>query len=357
MNRILEEDFKYISDSINIPWDSLNGKSILITGATGFLGSLLIRFFSYLNEEYNRNIKLIALARNAEKARSLLGDRSIILEGDLCDIPDIPFEIDFLFHCAAETGSRKMIETPVEVSEGIVLGTFNIMKLASQKKIESAVYLSSMEVYGQVPAKSDKVYENDYGFIDVLSARSCYPMGKRMAENICISYFYQYGLPVKIARLAQIFGAGVRETDNRVFAQFARSVINKKNIVLHTDGSSIGNYCYSADAILGLILILLNGTNGQAYNVVNEESTMTIRQMAELVATRVAGGSIAVKYEIPETNIYGYAIPSQNKLSSEKLRSLGWVPMHGMEDMYRRMIGYLSDIEHKQLNDYIDINR
>jgi nucleoside-diphosphate-sugar epimerase len=357
MNRILEEDFKYISDSINIPWDSLNGKSILITGATGFLGSLLIRFFSYLNEEYNRNIKLIALARNAEKARSLLGDRSIILEGDLCDIPDIPFEIDFLFHCAAETGSRKMIETPVEVSEGIVLGTFNIMKLASQKKIESAVYLSSMEVYGQVPAKSDKVYENDYGFIDVLSARSCYPMGKRMAENICFNYYYQYGLPVKIARLAQTFGAGVPETDNRVFSQFARSVMNNEDIILHTDGSSVGNYCYSADAILGLIFILLKGSNGEAYNVVNEELTMTIKQMAELVAATVAEGSISVRHEIPESNVYGYAASTKNRLSSKKLCSLGWKPMHGMEDMYRRMIGYLSDIEHKQLNDYIDINR
>jgi nucleoside-diphosphate-sugar epimerase len=357
MNTIIEEDFRYISNNSNIPWDLLNGKTILITGATGFLGSLLIRFFSYLNNVSHRNIKLIALVRNTEKARRLLGDNIILIQGDIRNIPQIPFDINFIIHCAAETDSRKMIENPVEVSEGIVLGTINILKLAYQKGIESAVYVSSMEVYGLMPDKTDKVDENDCGIIDIMNARSCYPMGKRMAENLCFNYFYQYGLPVKIARLAQTFGAGILETDNRVFAQFARSVINKKNIVLHTDGSSIGNYCYSADAILGLILILLNGTNGQAYNVVNEESTMTIRQMAELVATRVAGGSIAVKYEIPETNIYGYAIPSQNKLSSDKLRSLGWVPMYGMEDMYIRMIGYLSDIEHKQLNDYIDINR
>ena len=357
MNRILEADFKYIVADTDVPWDRMNGKTVLITGGTGFLGSLLIRFFTYLNDEYHRNINLITLVRNAEKARSLLDDRSIIIEGDLCDIPDIPFDIDFLFHCAAETSSRKMVETPVEVSEGIVLGTCNIMKLANQKKIESAVYLSSMEVYGDMGTKVDKVHEDDCGIIDIMNVRSCYPMGKRMAENICINYFYQYGLPVKIARLAQIFGAGVRETDNRVFAQFARSVINKKNIVLHTDGSSIGNYCYSADAILGLILILLNGTNGQDYNVVNEESTMTIKKMAELVADKIAEGSISVEYDVPENNIHGYAVTSKNRLSSEKLSLLGWKPRYSMEDMYRRMIDYLSDIEHKHLNNCIDINR
>lgn len=338
MNRILEADFKYITADTDVPWDRMNGKTVLITGGTGFLGSLLIRFFTYLNDEYHRNIKLIALVRNAEKARSLFGDRCIIIEGDLCDIPDIPFDIDFLFHCAAETSSRKMVETPVEVSEGIVLGTCNIMKLANQKKIESAVYLSSMEVYGNMATKVDKVHEDDCGIIDIMSARSCYPMGKRMAENICISYFHQYGLPVKIARLAQTFGAGVNESDNRVFAQFARSVINQKDIILHTDGSSIGNYCYSADVILGLIFLLLKGVDGQAYNVVNEESTMTIKQMAELVADKIAKGSISIKYDVPNNNIHGYAITSKNRLSSKKLSLLGWKPMYGMEDMYRRMI-------------------
>jgi len=338
MNRILIDDFKYISDIPSIPWDLLNHKAILITGATGFLGSLLIRFFSYLNREYHRDIRLIALARNGEKARRLLGEHITVIEGEIANIPQIPLDIDFLFHCAAETNSKKMVETPVEVSEGIVIGTYNIMKLAKQKGIRSVVYVSSMEIYGQVPSKDEKIHEHDCGIIDVLDARSCYPMGKRMAENICYSYYHQYSLPVKIARLAQTFGAGIHESDNRVYAQFARSVIEKKDIILHTDGSSMGNYCYSADALSGLIHILLKGVNGQAYNIVNEASTMTIRQMAELVASKFAGGSISVRYEIPDSNIYGYANDTKNRLSSEKLRSLGWTPMYCMEDMYRRMI-------------------
>jgi nucleoside-diphosphate-sugar epimerase len=343
MNTIIEEDFRYISNNSNIPWDLLNGKTILITGATGFLGSLLIRFFSYLNNVSHRNIKLIALVRNTEKARRLLGDNIILIQGDIRNIPQIPFDINFIIHCAAETDSRKMIENPVEVSEGIVIGTINILKLAYQKGIESAVYVSSMEVYGMMPYKADKIDENDCGIIDIMNARSCYPMGKRMAENICFNYYYQYGLPVKIARLAQTFGAGVPETDNRVFSQFARSVMSKEDIILHTDGSSVGNYCYSADAILGLIYILLKGVNGQAYNVVNEELTMTIKQMAELVAAAVADESISVRHEIPESNVYGYAAASKNRLSSKKLCSLGWRPVYSMEDMYKRMIAGMED--------------
>jgi len=343
MSKILDEDFEYIADNKDIPWDLLDGKSILITGATGFLGSLLIRFFSYLNNVSHRNIKLIALVRNTEKARRLLGDNIILIQGDIRNIPQIPFDINFIIHCAAETDSRKMIENPVEVSEGIVIGTINILKLAYQKGIESAVYVSSMEVYGMMPYKADKIDENDCGIIDIMNARSCYPMGKRMAENICFNYYYQYGLPVKIARLAQTFGAGVPETDNRVFSQFARSVMSKEDIILHTDGSSVGNYCYSADAILGLIYILLKGVNGQAYNVVNEELTMTIKQMAELVAATVADGSISVRHEIPEINVYGYAAASKNRLSSKKLCSLGWRPVYSMEDMYKRMIAGMED--------------
>lgn len=343
MNRVLEADFQYIADS-KIPWEKLNGKTVFITGGTGLLGSLLIRFFDYLNGKQNRNIRMVALVRDLKKAEGIIGECNVIMiEGDICDIPTMPMNIDFVFHCAAVTDSRTMIEKPVEVAEGIILGTSNIMKLAHLKKAESVVYLSSMEVYGRTDSLSGKIYEEDLGTIEILSSRSCYPMGKRMAENICFGYYSEYGVPVKIARLAQTFGAGVFKTDNRVFAQFAKSIINGEDIVLRTDGSAMGNYCYSADTILGLFFILFNGDNGQAYNVVNEEAAMTIKEMAELVAGKIAHGSISVKYDIPKYNIYGYAAASKMKLSADKIKKLGWKPGYGMKDMYKRMLEYMVD--------------
>jgi len=343
MNAILREDFEYIA-SAGLDWDRLDHRTVFITGGTGFLGSLLIRFLHYLNETRRRGIRIVALVRDPGKARAILGDADVVLvQGDMCALPPLPMEIDYIFHCAAVTNSKLMIEQPVEVTEGMVLGTYEIMKLARLKKVSSMVYLSSMEVYGQIGAEDRETVESDQGYVDLYNARSSYQMGKRMAEHICFNYWTEYGVPVKAARLAQTFGAGVLDTERRVFAQFARSVMEGENIVLHTDGTSMGNYCYSADAVLGLFYLLLKGEDGQAYNIVNEQASMTIRDMAMLVAERVSGGAISVTFDIPETNVYGYAPKSRMRLSAGKLRSLGWKPKYNLEQMYSRMIAYLTD--------------
>lgn len=165
--------------------------------------------------------------------------------------------------------------------------------------------------------------------------RSCYPLAKRMAENICYCYFREYGIPVKVARLAQTFGKGVLPGENRVFVQFAHSVLEGRDIVLHTCGSSVGNYCDIEDAIKGILTILEKGTEGEAYNVVNESNTMTIREMAEMVCRKLAADQIKVVYDIPKENVYGYAAETGLRLSGKKLESLGWKPVKGLEEMYQ----------------------
>lgn len=147
-----------------------------------------------------------------------------------------------------------------------------------------------------------------------------------MAESLCFSYFKEYGVPVKIARLAQTFGKGVQKNDTRVFAQFAGAVREKKDIVLHTAGDSVGNYCEIEDAVEAIFLLLEKGENGEAYNVANEANTMQIREMAELVADKIAHGEIHVVYDIPESNLHGYAATTGLRLSSQKLRQMGWRP-------------------------------
>ena len=172
--------------------------------------------------------------------------------------------------------------------------------------------------------------------------RSSYSEGKRIAECLCASYCDEYGVPVKIARLAQTFGAGILQQDNRVYAQFARSVLNKRDIVLHTEGKSYGNYCYTTDAIRALILLLNKGENGQAYNVCNEETTTTIADMAKMVNQEFGDGSIKVIFDIPkDQKTYGYAPDVKMCLSSEKLRMLGWIPQYSLSQMYERMIAYM----------------
>lgn len=343
MSKILEQDFEEVI-SVFPEINMLKGSTIFVTGATGFLGSLLVKALDYYNKKLFLQLNILALIRNQEKADDILKGCNVrFLKGDLCNLPPIDIPVDYIFHCAAVTKSKEMIESPVEVIAGIVNGTQNILKLAYDKQITSMVYLSSMEVYGLTDASFKVTKERDLGYIDIQNVRSCYPLGKRIAENLCYSYYKEYHTPVKIARLAQTFGAGILNDETRVFSQFARSVIRKNNIVLHTDGSSTGNYCYTADAILALFILLLKGQDGEIYNVANEDTCMTIRQMAELVADKIADKNISVIYDASVADQYGYAVPVNMKLSSEKLRELGWGPKYNMEQMYQRMIAYMNE--------------
>ena len=204
------------------------------------------------------------------------------------------------------------------------------------------VYVSSMEVYGRTDEKLEKVTENDLGYIDLTNVRSCYSEGKRICECLCTAYASEYQIPVRVARLAQTFGAGIHADDNRVYAQFARSALKGENIVLHTDGMSEGNYCYTRDVIIALLFLAYSGKNGEAYNIVNEKSHMTIKEMASLVADDIMEGKIKVIYDIPNSDkVYGYAPSVKMHLSAKKMKSLGWVAEVDMKEAYMRMINDL----------------
>ena len=332
---VLQEDLEYIA-KYNLPYEQLKGSTVLVTGATGLIGSLLVRSLLAIGD-----IKVLAFVRNEEKAKSIFSDNQdlIFVIGDVASKIEIEDTVDYIFHCASVTTSGVMIEKPVETLLTSLEGTKNILELAREKKSKSVVYVSSMEMYGIFENLSHEVKENDLGYIDPLKIRSNYPESKRLCENMCIAYLSEYGVSVKIARLAQTFGAGILQSENRVFAQFARSVIKGENIVLHTKGLSEGNYCYTRDCMTGLLTILLNGKNGEAYNVSNPASHTRIADMANMVAKKIAGGKIKVVFDIPDNNSFGYAADTKMKLNSDKLQSLGWKPEVELEEAYRRMIG------------------
>ncbi|MXP75891.1 NAD-dependent epimerase/dehydratase family protein [Lachnospiraceae bacterium WCA-9-b2] len=312
----------------------------LITGAAGYIGAMIVKYIRMIDEKAD----ITALVRNKAKAEKVLPYNVQIAEVDLTDgkkAASLNLDCDYLIHCASITGSAEMLAHPVEVTESIINTTQNVLELARRCQLKSMVYLSSMEVYGNIDCPiGHRVTEKEVsrGAVELLASRSCYPLGKRMAENICYSYYKEYGVPVKIARLSQTFGEGVPSSDKRVFSQFAKAVRENCDIVLHTWGLSMGNYCGIHDAISGIITILEKGTSGEAYNVVNESNTMTIRQMAKLVADKMADGRIKVVYDVADDERYGYAADTALRLSGEKLMSLGWRPEEDLEDMYSQLI-------------------
>ena len=328
----------------------MSNSTYLITGITGYIGRMMAEKLFTDAAIRQEKINVIGIVRNKQQAKGLFSVENDLkvtyIEADILDLElclstlkKCGIKPDYIIHCAAPTQSVYMISNPVETAECIVIGTRNVLEMAKYYEISSMVYLSSMEVYGQIDCSDGRrVCEDELGNIDLFNVRSSYPLGKRMAENLCYSYYKEYNVPVKIARLAQTFGKGVSKDDTRVFAQFAKAVMEEKDIVLHTLGDSMGNYCDIDDAISAIMLILEKGKLGEAYNIVNESNTMTIREMAELVTNTIAQGQIKVIYDIPNENQYGYAAKTGLRLSSEKLRQLGWKSEKNMEDMYKEMI-------------------
>jgi len=315
-------DLEYIANS-NVPWECFENKTFFVTGATGLLGSTLIKGLL----AKNKKIRIIALARNKDKAaanfKSVIENKNLsFIYGDVAEKLKIDKSIDYIVHGANPTASKEFVNHPVETIKTIYDGTLNTLELAKEKSVKGYLYLSSMEVYMN---------------LDTTSVRNCYPEGKRLAENLCASYFHEYKVNAKIARLAQTFGAGIDiQNDNRVFAQFARCAEENKEIVLRTKADTVRSYCYTTDAATAMLWILAKGESGDFYDVASKVPPASIRDMAECFGK--------VVFDIAENaEKLGYPPAAEIILNTAKLESLGWEPdksieKGGIKEMCRRVM-------------------
>ena len=222
-------------------------------------------------------------------------------------------------------------------------GTRRIMEIAKYNNVKGMVYLSSMEVYG-CPKSDLKISEDSESNLNTMSVRSSYPISKRVCENLCASYAGEYKVPVKVIRLTQTFGEGVVYDDKRVFAEFARCVLEKKNIVLKTKGETRRSYLYTKDAAMAVLTVLVKGKISEAYNAANEKTYCSIYEMAKLVVDKCSNNKIKVIIDESENSFkYGYAPTLHMNLDTSKIRMLGWNPTIDLEKMYKLMIEWMAN--------------
>lgn len=314
----------------------LRGSTFLVTGATGLIGSMLIRCLCALDG----SIRIYAPVRNLEKGKRLFGDcpQVTLVQADLATFDYTTFgTVDYIVHGAAPTASKFFVDRPVETINTIVADTNRLLQYAATITVKGMAFLSSLEVYGQM-LQPVPVTEDMQGTVGITDLRSSYPMAKRLAENLCCAYASEYGVPVRTVRLTQTTGPGIDKADNRYIAQFVRCAAEGKDIVLRTKGLSAKPCCYTIDAISAILYILLFGQNGKAYNVANEETYISVRDLAYMIKETL-NPDINVRTEINDA--MGYPPDTYLRLCTRELQNLGWKPRYTLRDTISRLFDYM----------------
>ncbi|OIQ03358.1 MAG: UDP-glucuronate decarboxylase [Zetaproteobacteria bacterium CG06_land_8_20_14_3_00_59_53] len=340
---VVQEDLVFLTEHYPIPWHSLGGKTVLISGASGFLASHMVETLLFLNEAHQLNITVLALVRSRDGFiqrfhHHLNRSELFCIVEDINSPLHMEQKIDFIVHAASQASPKYYATDPVGTLSANTLGTANLLELARRHQVEGFLYFSSAEVYGesaQVPTA-----ESDYGCIDPLAVRSCYAESKRMGENMCVSWHHQYGVPARIVRPFHTYGPGMKLDDGRVYADFVADIVNGRNIKLKSDGQARRAFCYVADATAGFLMVLLRGENAQAYNIGNPDADTSIRDLALMLAGLYAEKGISVEFEDrKEREDY---LPSKISVACPDIslaRGLGWVPVTALE------IGFSKTIE------------
>ena len=328
-NPVIREDMEQILGR-DLPWEEFRNRTVLVTGASGMIPSYAVYTFLALNDAKDMNVRVLALVRNEEKAKRIFGsvlereDIQLIAQ-DVCDPIEVDGPVDYIIHGASAARPSEHKKAPTATIRANLMGTFNLLDLAVEKKASAFVLMSSSEVYGTVPEGITQISETDYGALDILNPRSCYSEGKRGAETICAAYQAQYGIKCRIPRFAHIYGPGLALDDGRVQADFAANVFRGQDIVLKSDGSSQRAYTYVGDAVAGMFYVLLKGPD-MAYNVADSRHIISIRQLAESFVAARPEKNLQLRFDIPEGQSGMYNPAAFIGLSGEKLEGLGWEP-------------------------------
>jgi nucleoside-diphosphate-sugar epimerase len=340
-NAIVNDDLRAINQ-YSLPFAELEGRTVFISGASGFLPAYLAEALLYHNETSGApKIQVIGLVRNAEKGRTrfrhYVGRPDLhLLVQDVCEPVALEGPADYVIHAASPASPHRYGKDPVGTLSANIIGTHNLLELARDKQSRSVLFFSSSEIYGELRADQLPCAETVYGPLDPLRLRSCYAEAKRVGEALCIAWLHQYGVPTRIVRIFHTYGPGMSLDDGRVFSDFVADVLGQRQITLKSAGNAVRAYCYLSDAVTGFLTVLLKGGVGEAYNLGNNQAAVSVRDLAARLVALFPERNLNVR-QIEQP---GYLISPINQITPDttKLERLGWRPVHSIESGFRRTV-------------------
>lgn len=324
--------------------EKLYGKKVLITGATGTIGSFAADALIHLNQKVKANIRVLLAGRSVEKLQNQFGNHDNVkyLPYDLNAPIEFDEAIDYVIHAAGNAHPAAFNGDPVGTIVGNIDSTHRLLEYMKNHGGKRCLYVSSGEVYGQGDISLDAFDETYSGYLDILSARSCYPLSKRMTENLCVSYWKQYDIESVIVRPCHTYGPFMTPSDNRAHTQFLHNALSGEDVVMKSAGTQMRSYNYVADCVAGLLTVLVNGNVGEAYNLANPKVRVTIAEFAEKIAT---AEECKVIFDNPtEADVANRSPIPKQILATGKLESLGWQPAFSIDLGIRHTLDILKEM-------------
>ena len=316
-----KEDIQSVYKQV-LPWEKMSGANILVTGATGLIGGCLVET---LMMNPKRDYQVYASGRNEERARARFGgfadDAAFhFVKYDVMQPLESDVRFDYIIHAASNANPKFYATQPVEVMKANFDGVSNLMEYGMNHGMKRFLYVSSGEVYGE---GDGRIFTEDYsGYVNSATPRACYPSSKRAAETLCVAYAAEYGVDVVIARPSHTYGPHFTVQDNRVYAQFIRNVLHGEDIVMKSTGEQFRSWCYVVDCVSAMLHILMKGECGEAYNIADSESNISIRELAETIAS--IGGRMVIFDQPDNDEKRGFNPVTKSVFSTEKMEFLGW---------------------------------
>lgn len=328
----------------NLPWEKLADKTIMVSGATGLIGSFLVDVIMMLNV----SCKLIAISRNRERAYNRFiqwwNDPSFVYYSSDINSPlEIDDDIDVIIDLASNTHPVQYSTDPIGTIMTNVIGLNNMLYLASEKNVERFVFASSNEIYGENRGDVELFDESYCGYIDSNTMRAGYPESKRCGEALCQAYVSQKNLDIVVPRLTRSYGPTMLKSDSKAISQFIKNAISGENIVLKSEGKQFYSFTYITDAVSGLLTVLLSGAKGEAYNIAFKESDITLRELAQTIANEAG---VRVVFDLPdEVERKGFSVATKARLDGSKLEGLGWKGEVSIAEGIRRTLEIIKALD------------